>query len=225
MKRLVTALLMTALLVIALAPQNFAFPEPSNRNALTLNSRKHLSGQLSNREEPSERWCSPEGDCLTHSPGFLTVLAMKITFQMQNAKYPQFVTDLSRLTGKDITFTADKPDSVFNADSKKAALWDVLSMLSDRGAIQIQGYDFEQLRRLRKRLLSDEKLSLSVQNTPLNIFVNDMAALTGLPLRIANGNPLATLTIKLSDVTLNDILIKASQKTRTKIVEETINRS
>lgn len=104
-------------------------------------------------------------------------------------------------------------------------LWDVLSMLSDRGAIQIQEYDFEQLRRLRKRLLSDEKLSLSVQNTPLNIFVNDMAALTGLPLRIANGNPLATLTIKLSDVTLNDILIKASLQTRTKIVEETINRS
>jgi hypothetical protein len=145
---------------------------------------------------------------------------METNLQMRSAKYPQLVTELARLSGRDLAFTADKPDAVFNAEYKKAILWDVLDTLSDRGTVQIAGQDFEKLKRLRKVLLSGRRLSLCVQNTPVNRFVNDMASLTGVSLRIVDGSPMSTVSVKLHDVTLNEILTKVSEQTGTKIIDE-----
>jgi hypothetical protein len=129
------------------------------------------------------------------------------------------VADLARLSGRSLTFSPTKP-TTFNIGFKRARLWDALEVLSDRGTLHVAGHDFEDLRRLRKVLLSGERISFGVKNTPVSTFVNDVAGLTGLPIRITAGNPTATVDIQLKNVTLDDILMKVSKQTATKITEE-----
>jgi hypothetical protein len=111
-------------------------------------------------------------------------------------------------------------ESQFNTSWKRATLWDVLDMLSDRGTVQIAGKVFEKFKRLRKVLLSGNKISLCVRNTPVKTFVNDMASLTGLPLRITAGSGMAVVNLKLQHATLDEILIKVAEQTGTTIREE-----
>ncbi|PYS25597.1 MAG: hypothetical protein DMF72_01260 [Acidobacteria bacterium] len=139
---------------------------------------------------------------------------------MQNATYPQLVSALARISGKDIEFSPAKADATFNTGWKRATLWDLLDMLSDRGTVQIAGKDFEKLKRLRKVLLSGDKISLCVRGTPVNTFVRDMAGLTGLPLRITAGSGMAVVNLKLQYVTLDDILVRVAEQTGTTIKEE-----
>jgi hypothetical protein len=148
------------------------------------------------------------------------MFATETTIQLQNGTYTQLVAELARISGRDVAFSPARPDLVVNADYKKAALWDILDLLSDRGTVHIAGKDFEKLKRLRKALLSDMKINLCVGNTPVNMFVSDMAGLTGLRLRITAGSPMATVNLKLRDVTLDEILLKVSEQTGTKIIED-----
>jgi len=85
---------------------------------------------------------------------------MKTSLELQNATYPQLVAALARISGKDIEFSPAKPDVTFNTGWKKATLWDLLDMLSDRGTVEIAGKDFDKIKRLRKVLLSGDKISL-----------------------------------------------------------------
>jgi hypothetical protein len=139
---------------------------------------------------------------------------------MQNGNYPELVDELARISGKDLAFSPTKPETIFNVGFNRAALWDALELLSEHGTVQIAGQDFEKLKRLRRILLSDERISFCVKNTPVNTLVNEMASLTGLSLRIAAGSPKATVNVQLRDVNLNEILAKVSEQTGTKIIEE-----
>lgn len=164
--------------------------------------------------------CANNGDCYAHCGAFYEVLGMEATIQIQNGRYSQLVAELARISGRDVAFSPSRPDTVFNADYKRAILWDVLEMLSDRGTVQIAGQDFEKIKSLRQTLLSGERITLCVRGMPVNTFVNDMAGLTGLPLRITAGRPMAIVNVKLQNVTLNEILLKVSEQTGTKIIEE-----
>lgn len=95
-----------------------------------------------------------------------------------------------------------------------------LNPLRHTGKVQISGQDFEKLKRLRQTLLSGERISLCVRNTPVSTFVNDMASVTGLPLRIISGRPKAPVNVTLHSVTLSDILARVSAQTGTVIVNE-----
>ncbi|HEX8072871.1 MAG TPA: hypothetical protein VF546_23195 [Pyrinomonadaceae bacterium] len=139
---------------------------------------------------------------------------------MQNGTYPQLVDELAKVSGKEVTFAPNKPDVVFNGGFKRATLWDAFKLLSSQGTVRVAGQDFEQLRKLRRSLLAGEQFTWCVQNTPVSTFVSDMAGLTGLPLRITGGRPMATVNIKLQDATLKDILAAVSEQTGTRIVEE-----
>lgn len=163
--------------------------------------------------------CDVEGDCYAYCSGYFGFLGMEVTFEAPNATYPTLVDELSRVSGKDIVFSPTKPNAVFNAGFKRASLWDALEDLSDQGTLQVAGQDFERIKKLRRSLLAGVRSSLCVKNTPVQTFVTDMASLTGLPLRIAGGNPMAMVNVKLQDVTLDDILASVSEQTGTKIVE------
>jgi len=143
---------------------------------------------------------------------------MEVTFEVQNATYSQLVAELSRLSGKDIVFTPTKPDALTNAGSKRAPLWDALKILGNNGILLVGGTDFDKLRTLRKILLSGERLTFGVSNTPVNVFVSDLSALTGKTFRITSGRPLATANVQLQDANLNDIIAAVAEQTGTKIV-------
>lgn len=166
------------------------------------------------------RFCGDNDNCSASCSGGHAFLEMETTLQMQNATYSQLVTELARISGKDITFSPKNPDMTFNVGFQRATFWDALKLLSEQGTVQVAGQDFEKLKRLRRSLLNGEKFSFCVTNTPVNTFVNDMAGLTGLPLRITSGKPTAMVNVRLRDAALSDMLRAVSEQTGAKIVEE-----
>jgi len=165
------------------------------------------------------RFCGNNGNCYAYCSGAYEFLGMETTLELQNGTYPELVSKLSHLSGKELVFSPTKPDSVFNMGFKRTPFWNALDLLSDQGTVQINGQDFERLKRLRRILLSGERITLCVRNTPVSTFVNDMVGLTGLPLRVSAGSPMSLVNIKLPEATLDEMLIKISDQTGTKIVE------
>jgi len=166
------------------------------------------------------KFCGDNDNCHAECSGLYEVLGMEVTLEMQNGNYSQVVAELARVSGKELTFSPTKPDMLFKAGFKKAALWDALKLLSDHGTVRVQGQDFEKFKRLRRTLLSGERISFGVKNTPVNTFVNDIASLTGLRLHIIAGRPTATVNVELQDASLSDILNTVAEQTGTKIIEE-----
>jgi hypothetical protein len=164
--------------------------------------------------------CGPDGDCWAYCSGFFGLLGTETNLEIQNGSYHKLVAELTRLSGKGIEFSPAKSVPAFNLGFKQSSLWDALEFLSDRGVVRIDGKDFESLRRLRKSLLSGDRISITVQNTPISVFVNDLAGLTGLSLRITAGRSMALVDVELQGATLNEILVKVSEQTGTKISED-----
>jgi hypothetical protein len=162
----------------------------------------------------------PSDGCTAHCSGYYEFLQTEVTLQMQNATSKQLVAELARVSGKEVAFSSVKPDVPFNLDVKRAAIWDVLEILSNNGTLLVAGEDFERLRTARRALLSGEKVSLCVHNTPVSALVTDLANLSGLPIRITTGNTRATVDLKLQGVTLKDILTQVSEQTGAKITYE-----
>jgi hypothetical protein len=149
-------------------------------------------------------------------------LALETNVEIVGGSYSQFTAKLAEISGQDISFSparAEDPKSqgIANLVFKKAPLWKALALLSDRGAVRIAGKDFESLRRLRKALLAGKRVNFGVNNTPVNVFVTDLAGLTGLPLRIVSGSPMALANVELREATLEEIIKAVEEKTGTKI--------
>jgi hypothetical protein len=164
------------------------------------------------------KFCGNNNNCSASCSGGHAALGEEVTFDLQNAGYPELVAELSRRTGKELVFSPTKPDMIFNAGYKRAILWDALKALADQGTLYVGGNDFEKLKRLRKILLSGERITFCVTNTPVNTFVSDMSGLTGMTFRITSGRPMTTANVQLQNVTLSEIVAAVSEQTHTKIV-------
>jgi hypothetical protein len=164
------------------------------------------------------KFCGNNNNCSAECSGAYSFYGTEVTFEVQNATYPQLVSELSRVSGKEIVFTPTRSETLFNAGAKRAVLWDALKMLANRGTLLVGGTDFEKLRTLRKSLLSGDRLNFAVSNTPLNVFVSDLSGLTGTTYRITSGRPLATANVQLQNANLNEIIAAVAEQTGTKIV-------
>jgi hypothetical protein len=164
-------------------------------------------------------FCGDGGNCYAECSGGYMYLAAETTLEVEDARYPDLVNELAKRSGKRVAFTPTVPNMIFNAGFKRSSFWNVLELLSDQGTVQIDGQDFERLRRLRRALLSGERVTLCVKNTPVNVFVNDMIGLTGLALRVDRGSPNSIINVRLPHSTLDEMLLKVSEQTGTKIRE------
>jgi hypothetical protein len=220
MRKLTAAVLTTALILI-FASSFVLFTSPAfARETCSCGSPDGSCSVSVTCGKGCTQFCGDGGNCYAFCSGYYGFLGMETTFQRQNARYPDLVADLSRISGTDIAFYPTKPDIVFNVGFKKARFWDALELLSLQGEVDIAGQNFERLKKLRKNLLSDVRTSLCVKNTPVQIFVTDLANLTGQQLRITAGNPMAIVNIRLQDATLDDILFSVSEQTGAKIIKD-----
>jgi hypothetical protein len=147
------------------------------------------------------QFCGNGGNCYAYCSGYFAQLRSASPPQLQASKSSQL-------------------DTVSSDRSKPRLYLDVLETLSDHSTVSTSKQDIERLKRLRKALLSGEKFSLCVYNTPLDTFINDTASLTGLSLRTASDSTHAIVNVKLRDVTLDDILSKVSEQIGTTIIKE-----
>jgi len=150
------------------------------------------------------------------------MLATETSIEISFGTYSQLVSELARISGKDISFAKSRASTeepeIGILGFQKAPLWNALEFLSDRGTVRIGGKDFESLRRLRKSLLSGERINFGVKNTPVNTFVTDLAGLTGLPFHITSGEPTALANVELEQVNLDEIVAEVSKRTGTQIL-------
>jgi hypothetical protein len=130
------------------------------------------------------------------------------------------VNELARASGVNLEFVPLDSGAVFNAGYKRVELWSALESLSEHGTVRVAGQDFQKIKKLRRILLSNEKVSFAVRNTTVKTFVSDLAALTGLSLRVTGGNPKSKVNVELPEATLDDIIAIVSEKTGTIIAEE-----
>ena len=170
-----------------------------------------------------QRYCGNNDNCWAECSGFYTTLATETNLEIAFGTYSQLVTQLARISGKDISFTMSRPknqgpETIANLGFKKAPLWNALEFLSDQGTVRIEGKDFESLRRLRKSLVSGERINFGIKNTPVNTLVTDLVGLTGLPCHITSGGQMALANVELPQANLDEIITKVSAQTATRIV-------
>lgn len=171
-----------------------------------------------------QKYCGNNGNCYAYCSGVFPDLYREVTLEIENGTYPQLVEELSRVSGVNLEFVPLNPNSVFNAGYKKAVLWGALESLSEYGTVRVAGQDFQRIKRLRRILVSNEKISFAVRDTSVKTFVADLAALTGLPLRVTAGNPKSMVNVELPEATLDDIIAVVSEKTGTIISEDIAGR-
>lgn len=152
----------------------------------------------------------PSGGCkATCSGGFAgggLDYSMQISIQQTGGNTKSVASELARITGQSVVFTPSTPDDSINLDVKRARLWDVLELLSASGKIEIGGDDFAKLQRIRKALVSGERMSVCIHNTTVQRAVNEFASLSGLPIRVTSGDPKAVVSLTLKEVNLEEAL-------------------
>ncbi len=154
--------------------------------------------------------CS-SGNCSAASITGRKGAAEEVTFRVTNFDSEQLSSELTRISGREIVFTASEPDDLFSFDFKRAPVWEVFEELSKRGTVQIDGIDFRALQGLRSTLLAGEKISVKF-NMPADEVVSWLSFVSGLPLCINSGNAQVHVTVALQEATLQDI-IQALSKT------------
>jgi hypothetical protein len=164
--------------------------------------------------------CAGRDLCIGSDAGADVVAALRlpVTLDLRSGGTNKQVSDeLSRITGKRIAVLPSKPDEPVNVDIKRAALWDVLDMFSERGAVQIEGEDFSKLQSLRKALAGGEKIAVCINGAPLGRVVGDLSVLSGQALRVTSGDENASVTLSAKAITLRGILSRLSAQTGARI--------
>lgn len=160
------------------------------------------------------------GGCFVKCGKFEQFFETEVTFQMQNGSSRKLLAELARVTGKSISFSSKKGDVPFNLDAKRASVWDLLEVLSIHGTVTVEGVDFESLKATRYSLRNGERLSLTTHGLTAGEYVAHLAALSGLRLRIASGDPNAPVNLKFESVTLTEVLNKMSEQLGVEIVTD-----
>ena len=224
MKKINAAVLTSALVLATLTSVPSSANPSSSLQDCTCQALDGSCSVTVNCKGQCQKYCGNNGDCWAECSGFYGALGLETNLEMPYGNDAQLTSLLAQTTGQDISFTRTKTengngDMMFQIGFRKTPLWDALQFLADRGAVRIGGRDFESIRKLRKALLSGQRLNFGVSHTPVNTFVTDLAGITGLPLRITSGNPMTMANVELPQATLDEIIDEVSRRTGTKIVE------
>ncbi len=86
------------------------------------------------------------------SDGVIAALKTPVALELRGGNSEQLSAELTRITGKSITYTPSKKEDAINLNVKDAPLWDVLEALSDSGKVQLAGRDFTEPQATRMAL-------------------------------------------------------------------------
>jgi hypothetical protein len=137
----------------------------------------------------------------------------QVTLQMNGSSSRQLSAELAHITGQEVVVSPYKPDEAYTFDFKKAPLWDVLEVLSDRAKVQIAGEDFGKLMMIRKAFLAGEKMNVCIRQAPVRYIIDQLASLSGLQVHVTSGNINTLVTLSLKDVSFNEVVAKISEQT------------
>lgn len=148
--------------------------------------------------------------------GFMDYM-MPISMSQTHSNSKQVADELAHITGQPVVITPFKAGDTITLDLKKAALWDVLELLSASGKIEIGGEDFAKLQNIRKALVSGEKMTVCIHSTSVQRVLDELTSLSGLRIHASSGDPKTVVSLALKDATLDDILAQLSSQSSVEI--------
>jgi hypothetical protein len=141
----------------------------------------------------------------------------RITLKIHNKDSEAIAASLSNQSGRKITFIPRKKTDRFSFELNNDPVWNALNFLAKRGTILVDGWDFEKLEELRRKMLKGEKISVNFTDVPVRNAVAKLSFLSGLPFRVESGDAEKNLSISLQEVTLSEIVSRISAETGVKI--------
>lgn len=153
------------------------------------------------------------------SDNVAAALKTPVTLELRGGNSEQLSAELTRITGKSITYTPSKDDAI-NLDVKDAPLWDVLEVLSESGKVRIAGRDFMELGATRLALTTGEKVSVCFDRVPVQRVIDDLSVLSGHSIRVSKGDAETPVTFSARRITLKDILARVSAQTGVRVAEK-----
>jgi hypothetical protein len=163
-------------------------------------------------------WCPTDGcvaQCLDNGDGSnrAGIMSQSVTLRLRGSNGREVSTELARITGEDVAFSASATGGTVDLDVENLPVWNVLEILSQSGRIQISGVDLSNIRRVRRTLLYGEPISVCAHGMTVKRFVNELRFMTGLNFQITAGDPNTIVNYNGRGVRLNDILTQVSERT------------
>lgn len=141
----------------------------------------------------------------------------RITIKAVKADGKQVAAELTRVTDRKIEFTQRRAADRFDFEFKNTELWDVLNYLSDFGVIKIDGTDFEQLKKIRRSLAGNQKVSMCLRAASVKDVASYLSFLSGVSVSVTSGDDKTRVTASLKEVTLSEIVSSISAQTGVEI--------
>lgn len=148
----------------------------------------------------------------SESRGIGTMLKLPITLELRGGSARQLSAELSRLTGRQISFLPIRPDDPVNLDVKDARLWDMLEALSGSGRVQIEGADFTLFQATHQALTGGGKVSVCIKAASVAHVVDELSGLSGKALRVTSGDEKALVTRSAEGITQEGILSRVAEQ-------------
>lgn len=143
----------------------------------------------------------------------------RVTIEAVKADGRQVAAELTRVTDRKIEFTPRRASERFNFDFRNVELWNVLSYLSDFGTVKLDGTDFEQLKKIRRGLAGNQKMSVCIREASVRELASTLSFLSGVPLSVNSGGDNPRITASLKGVTLSEIIASISDRAGVEIVK------
>ena len=141
----------------------------------------------------------------------------RIAIKVIKANGQQVASELTRVTGRKIEFKPYQATRRFDFYYDDAELWVILNHLSGFGALKLDGTDFEKLKRIRRALVGNEKMSVCLSEASVKDVTAYLSFLSGVPLSVASGDDAARVTVSLKQATLSEIIDGVSARAGVRI--------
>lgn len=145
--------------------------------------------------------------------GIGSALKMSIALELRGGSARQLSAELTRITGRRISFLPARTDDPVNLDVKDAPLWDVLEALSGSGRVQVEGEDFPALQPARRALAGGGKVSIGIKAASVARVMGELSGLSGKALRVTSGDENALVTLSAEEITMEGILSRIAEQT------------
>jgi hypothetical protein len=105
----------------------------------------------------------------------------------------------------------------YDLELKDDDIWNACNFLNERGNVRIRGVDFEKLKELRGEMRKGRRFSVNFNGIAVRDAVAKLSFMSGLPFRVKSGDPEKLVSISLEKVTLDNIVVRISERAGVKI--------
>lgn len=165
--------------------------------------------------------CAGKDSCYAACGNFeADLLHVRVTLTVVNGDGKEVSDKLTSESGTAIVFVPRRAKEPFNINLVDSPLYDVLSVLANRGRITVKGEDFRKIQRIHDMMLKDGRLSITFSNVTAQVALDKLSFLSGRSFVVESGDAAAQVNLSLRQATLEEIVAAISKQTGVKVGPE-----